>query len=463
MAEIAWTRKYRATNMNEYMGKEVKAKTISRFKDEKNFPQTILVSGTRGTGKTSVCRLIAKTIHCENRQNGCACGVCDSCKAIDEELIGAEFGVNTLGVTEINVGTDGGKADVEKMIEDMMLQPQYPFKYNVFILDECHMFTNQAQNALLKVLEEPPSYLIVMLATTDPDRLLGTVRDRCQFRLSVKPPTVDEIVERLEFIARAEKLTVGTKALPLIARLCKKNPRDCIMTLENVAKNFDHTVTTETVLSEIGAVSTEMYTNYMNGANSSNNIGETLEFMRQLDEKGISYKAFLEGLSDFVLNCMQIKYGINIEDASPDIAEAAKKLFKQYDMEDVDTLLQIMEYANKQVAADESMGRLTVLTTAMRISKVKALAIGLQNLELDTDKETKKGSELAAERHKEETESAVVKAVSVDDSLIASMIGKETKEIAPGANIALIDDDDDTDTKNGMSDEDLLAKFCYTE
>ena len=349
------------------------------------------------------------------------------------------------------------------MIEDMMLQPQYPFKYNVFILDECHMFTNQAQNALLKVLEEPPSYLIVMLATTDPDRLLGTVRDRCQFRLSVKPPTVDEIVERLEFIARAEKLTVGTKALPLIARLCKKNPRDCIMTLENVAKNFDHTVTTETVLSEIGAVSTEMYTNYMNGANSSNNIGETLEFMRQLDEKGISYKAFLEGLSDFVLNCMQIKYGINIEDASPDIAEAAKKLFKQYDMEDVDTLLQIMEYANKPVAADESMGRLTVLTTAMRISKVKALAIGLQNLELDTDKETKKGSELAAERHKEETESAVVKAVSVDDSLIASMIGKETKEIAPGANIALIDDDDDTDTKNGMSDEDLLAKFCYTE
>ena len=120
MASIAWTRKYRATNMNEYIGEEIKEKTINRFKDEKDFPQTILVSGTRGTGKTSVCRLIAKTIHCENRQNGCACGVCDSCKAIDEELIGAEFGVNTLGVTEINVGTDGGKADVEKMVDDMM-------------------------------------------------------------------------------------------------------------------------------------------------------------------------------------------------------------------------------------------------------------------------------------------------------------------------------------------------------
>ncbi len=460
MADVAWTRKYRASNLNEYLGTEVKTKTISRLKDEQNFPQTVLISGPKGTGKTSIARLIAKTMHCENRQNGCACGVCDNCKAIDEELINAEFGAGAFGVTEVNVGTDGGKADVEEMIEQMKMQPQYPLKYNIFILDECHMYTPAAQNALLKVLEEPPSHLVIMMATTDPERLLGTVKDRCQFRLRVKPPTVEEIVQRLLYIASCEKLTTSEKALTLLVRLCKKNPRDCIMTLENVAKNFDHNVTVDTVLKEVGAVSTEVYAKFIKCANSANNIGDTLEFVTSLEESGITYKAFLEGLSDFVINCMQIKYGIGIEEASPDLVDATKKLFNSYHMEEIDVLLQILEYANKLVSADESTGRLTILTTAMRISKVKALSIGLQHLEADTIKETKKGSELSAERHKQESESATVKASIVDDALIASMIGNSTKEVVPGENISLIEDDVITDKSAELSDEDLLAKFC---
>ena len=459
MASIAWTRKYRATNMNEYIGEEIKEKTINRFKDEKDFPQTILVSGTRGTGKTSVCRLIAKTIHCENRQNGCACGVCDSCKAIDEELIGAEFGVNTLGVTEINVGTDGGKADVEKMVDDMMQQPQYPFKYNVFILDECHMFTNQAQNALLKILEEPPSYLIVMLATTDPDRLLGTVRDRCQFKLKVKPPSVNEIVDRLMYISQQEKLTVSEKALALIARQCKKNPRDSIMTLENVAKNYDHRVDIENVMKEIGAISTAIYVDYIERANSNEPIASTLEFLSVLEEKGIEYREFLSGLSNFVISCLQIKYGVDIEDMSPEMGTAAQKLFKSYTIEDTDCLLQILEYANKQVRNDENLGRMTILTTAMRIAKVKLLAIGLQSVQADSESETKKGSILAAEVHKQELESAQAQADILDESTLTAALGREVKEVASGINLSVTDDEDEHDNMTDYDDEKLLSMF----
>ena len=235
------------------------------------------------------------------------------------------------------------------------------------------------------------------------------------------------------------------------------------MTLENVAKNFDHNVTVDTVLKEIGAVSTEVYIKYIKCANSANNIGDTLEFVNSLEESGTAYKTFLEGLSDFVLECMKIKYGIGIEEASPDLADATKKLFSRYDMEDVDCLLQILEYANRQVSADESMGRLTILTTAMRISKVKALAIGLQNLEEDTVRETKKGSELAAERHKEETESSTVKAMVVDDALIASVLGNNTKEVLPGINVALNEDEVDTDKSIELSNEDLIAKFCHED
>lgn len=468
MAEVAYTRKYRPTLIKDYLGEDLKKKVTTRLKDEKNFPQVVLAYGTRGTGKTTLLRLMAKEYLCTDRQNGCACGKCDNCLEIDEDLINAEFGASTMAVTEINVGTDGGKGDVEAMIEDMRQQPTYGYKYNIFILDECHMFTKHGQNALLKILEEPPKHLVIMLATTDPDKLLGTIRDRCQLKLQMKPATVSDLVARMTYICQQEKIQTGKKALELIAKLCKKNPRDCLMTLENVAKNFDHVVSIENVMIERGAVATELYARYMNGANSDSPIEATLHFLNELDDRGITHLDFLSGFTEYVMDCIGIKYGIGIEEATDELAKDAQKLFKRYSIEDLDCLLQIVEHANKQVATNENMGRLTILNTAMRISKVKLLAVGLQHVEVDTADQNSKSSRLAAEVHKKELEDKTARAISVDEATLASVFGRDVKEIAPGANVALVvggDDESGEDVasgNNGMTDDEMLALFGYS-
>lgn len=464
--DIAYTRKYRPTLMRDYLGEDLKARVKNRLKDEKNFPQVILAYGTRGTGKTTLLRLMSKEYLCLDRQNGCACGKCDICQEIDEELINAEFGASTLGVTEVNVGTDGGKADIEKLIEDMREQPVYGYKYRVFILDECHMLTRNAQNSLLKILEEPPKHLILMLATTDPDKLLGTIRDRCQLRLQMKPATVEDLVARMLYICQQEKITTSKEALQMIAKACKKNPRDCLMTLENVAKNFDHMVTIENVMKERGQAETELYARYL--FNSSVTDGSPIEnvllFLNELEEKGITYRDFMSGFTEFIMDCMAVKYNIGIEDMTHEIGAKAKKLFETYSIEDLDCLLQILEYANKQIVADEAMAKLTMLNTAMRISKVKLLSIGLQNVEFETVKQVNAGTKKAAEVYKEELEKGKIRAVSVDDAMLASVFGREVKEVTPGANVALVKEQDNTGGSDEVSigDEEMLKMFGYS-
>ena len=464
MAGMAYTRIYRPKSLSEYMGEEVKRKIVNRFSDENNFPQTTLLYGPRGTGKTSLARLITKECLCLNRQDGHSCGVCDMCVSIDDELIDAEFGAETLGVKEVNVGSDGGKADIESIIEEMLEQPTYGYKYHVFILDECHMMTKAAQNALLKVLEEPPKHLCIILATTEPDKLLGTIRDRCQLRIKMKPATVKDITDKLVDICKKENITTSIEALRVIVNSCKRNPRDSIMTLENVAKNFSKQCTVKNVLAEIGAIDTEVYVKYIACANGNDPIADTMAFCNELEQNGTEYKDFLSGLTGFVLNCMKVRFGIGIEDMPTEYASAAKSLFGTYDTPDIDCLLQIIEYANRQISMDENAGQLTVLTTAMRISKVKLLSVGLQHSELEAAMQTELGMRRSAEILKKEDAEVAVQTIDVDASSLLPIFGKGIREITGGIrideqNIPVKADGQDEEDMEGLSDDELMNMF----
>ncbi len=471
MAEIAYARKYRPKSLDEYLGTEVKMKVRNRLKDEKNFPQTILLYGPPGDGKTTLDRLIAKEMQCTDRVNGCACGRCANCMTIEDELINAEFGSSTLGVTELDIGSEGGKDRVLELAEQVLMPPPYGYKYNIFILDECHMWTKQAQNALLKMLEELPPTTVIMLSTTDPDRLLEPVRDRCQLRIQVKPANAEELVGRLKTVAELEKLTVSEDALKLIVKYNRRNPRLSLNMLENVAKNYDKKVTVANVLKEHNEVGIARYEEYFSGAQSKDPIASTLLICEKLEAEGVTYKDFLDGLIDFVTTCISIKYGIGIEGETTESLMAAKKLFSSYTISDMDCLLQIMEYASKMLYTSSSTERLVLLTTAMRISKVKILEAGLQFVERDTAKETERGAEIHAAALNEE-QGTIAKPLEVNEQVLSTVFGKQVKEIASGDNLSIASSNenistgsestetgDEEPTADEMTDEQLLALF----
>lgn len=465
MAEISYARKYRATNFDEYLGTNVKAKVRSRLKDEKNFPQTLLIYGPPGTGKTTLGRLIAKEMQCTDRENGCSCGRCANCMTIEDELIHAEFGSETLGVTEMDVGAEGGKDKVLELAEQVLMPPPYGYKYNIFILDECHMWSTQAQNALLKMFEELPSTTIVILCTTNPDKLIETVRDRCQLPIPIKPANAEELVGRLKTVAALEKLRTSEDALKLIVKYSKRNPRLSLTMLENVAKNYDHDVTVANVLKEQNDVGIALYEKYFKGAQSRDPISSTLLVCEELEAKGITYKDFLNGLIDFVTTCIAIKYGIGIEGETTDSLMAAKKLFSSYSISDMDCLLQIMEYASKMLYTSASTEKLVLMTTAMRISKVKLLEAGLQFVERDTVRETEIGAEkhMAAQKAEQIQTS---KPLDVNEQLLATVFGKQVKEIASGDNLAVQQAENNPTTSyedTGQSEEDQSASVMTDE
>lgn len=465
MADIAYARKYRATNFDEYLGTNVKAKVRSRLKDEKNFPQTLLIYGPPGTGKTTLGRLIAKEMQCTDRENGCSCGRCANCMTIEDELIHAEFGSETLGVTEMDIGAEGGKDKVLELAEQVLMPPPYGYKYNIFILDECHMWSTQAQNALLKMLEELPSTTIVMLCTTNPDKLLETVRDRCQLPIQIKPANAEELVGRLKTVAALEKLKTSEDALKLIVKHSKRNPRISLNTLENVAKNYNHEVTVANVLKEYNDAGVTRYAEYFKGAQSNDPISSTLLMCEKLDAEGITYKDFLDGLIDFVTTCISIKYGIGIEGETTESLMAAKQLFSSYSISDMDCLLQIMEYASKMLHTSTSTERLVLLTTAMRISKVKILQAGLQFVERDTARETERGAEKHAALENAEQQQAS-KPLDVNEQLLASVFGKQVKEIASGDGLTVIPSSNNSSTPSedtGQGDEDQGADIMTDE
>lgn len=460
MADIAFHRKYRPRNIAGYMGDEIKDILLSRFSDESKYPQTILLYGTRGCGKTSAARLIAKEYHCINKIDGHACGKCEMCLEIEERLINSQVGVDVQGVQELDIASDSGKAAIDEVLEDALIEPMYPYKYKILILDECHMATKQAQNRLLKIVEEPPKHLVFIFCTTDPDQLLDTLNSRCQLKIEVKKPSVDELANRLLWVCQQEKITTSMEALKMIAKKAERIPREALNILEDVAKNCGNQVTLETIRSRTGEVAVEIYMQYYQAANDS--LEKVMLFNKSLKEQNIPPKNFIRGLTRFTLDCINIRYAIGIDEYPMEYVNAVKKFFSMYNSEELDALLQIVEYANKFIDNDDTKAELIITTTAMRIGKLKLLAVGLTNERLEAEKENKRSLDNYKKRidqEKEESKKVIQK--KIDSPLLVSVFGKNVSEVKAGPNLEVIEDDDDGDEENSraLSDEELLSWF----
>ncbi len=271
MSYTALYRKWRPAGFEDVKGQDHIVQTLKNQITSRRIGHAYLFCGTRGTGKTSIAKIFARAVNCEDPQNGSPCGKCRTCQNIAS---GA-----SLNVVEIDAASNNG---VEN-IRDIREQVQYPpteGTYRVYIIDEVHMLSTGAFNALLKTLEEPPSYVIFILATTEVHKIPITVLSRCQ-RYDFKRITIQTLAARLRELSDAEKIDVEDKALTYIAKAADGSMRDALSLLDQcVAFHFGERLTYDAVLDILGAVDTGIFSKLFRAVTK----GDTTACIYELEE-----------------------------------------------------------------------------------------------------------------------------------------------------------------------------------
>ncbi|NLO10556.1 MAG: DNA polymerase III subunit gamma/tau, partial [Clostridiales bacterium] len=250
MSYMALYRKFRPDSFKDVKGQDHIVTTLKNQIKSGRIGHAYLFTGTRGTGKTTVAKLLAKTVNCENPKEGDPCNECSMCKGI--------MSGTSMNVIEIDAASNNGVENVREIVEEVRYSPTEG-KYKVYIIDEVHMLSTGAFNALLKTIEEPPSYVIFILATTEVHKIPVTILSRCQ-RYDFKRITIDNIADRLRELMDEEKLDVEDKALRYIARMADGSLRDALSLLDQcISFYLGETLTYDNVLDVLGTVDTKVF------------------------------------------------------------------------------------------------------------------------------------------------------------------------------------------------------------
>lgn len=438
----AWYRKYRPKTIDDYMGDYIKRIVNARFRDRSILPQVIMLYGTKGCGKTSFARIISKYYLCENPIDGKPCESCEMCETINNVLIAGESGIEVPGIVEIDATIANGKEAIQNIIDDALIEPMYG-NYKILIFDECHMITPQAQNSLLKIIEDIPSHLVCIFCTTNPEKVLGTIHSRCQLKIEVKKKSVDELANRLLYIAEQEGLETSLEALKIIAKKADRIPRDAINLLETIAKNYGNIVNIDNVREYIGDIASELYINYIKA--SKKGLEDILIFVNELKKKEIDIGNFLYGLTRFILDSMYIKYAINIEDYPIEYVKQIKNLFKNYKDNEFDGLLEIIENAYKAIGNNEVRNEFILVLAATKIGKVELISKGLNNevdvAKKENDMSLKNYRNIKNEESKKELDK--IKPFSPTKEKLESLLGNSTSIVTIGKIDNVIEEDGD--------------------
>ena len=329
MSYMALYRKWRPTTFEDVKGQDHIVQTLKNQITSGRIGHAYLFCGTRGTGKTSIAKIFARAVNCEHPVDGSPCGECQTCKNIAS---GA-----SLNVVEIDAASNNG---VEN-IRDIREQVQYPpteGRYRVYIIDEVHMLSTGAFNALLKTLEEPPSYVIFILATTEIHKIPITVLSRCQ-RYDFKRITIQTLTARLKELSEAEGIDVEDKALTYIAKAADGSMRDALSLLDQcVAFHFGERLTYDHVLDILGAVDTTIFSKMFRAVRQE----QTTQCIYELEELVLQGRELGQFVTDFIWylrNLLLIQATDDAEDILDMSTDNRKLLEEDAKMADGETLM----------------------------------------------------------------------------------------------------------------------------
>jgi len=306
MANLVLYRKYRPKTFSEVIGQEHIVQTITNAIVNDMLSHSYFFSGPKGSGKTTIARLLAKRINCENPKAGEPCNKCSSCLEINSG--------RAIDILEIDAASNRGIDDIRELREGVKFSPTR-LKYKVFIIDESHQLSRDAANALLKILEEPPSFVVFILATTEAHKMIPTIISRCQ-RFDFRKLTLLEITKKLEWIAKQEKIKIEKSALELIAMNSEGAMRNAEVLLDQCL-SFGQTtgnklITVEEVKDLLGVIDVSLVAKLIDLIFQKKS-GEAVNFLNQAMKKGVDPLEFVKAIIDYLRQALILTISPDLE------------------------------------------------------------------------------------------------------------------------------------------------------
>lgn len=337
MPEVFY-RKYRPQKFSEFVGQSVIVKTLTNAILLDLISHAYLFTGPRGSGKTTLARIFAKALNCQNRKKEEyePCNSCSSCKEIMEG--------RSVDLIEIDAASHRGIDEIRELREGIRFVPSKS-KYKIYIIDEVHQLTKEAANALLKTLEEPPPFAIFILATTEVHKMIPTILSRCQ-RFDFKKLTLPEILKKLEMISQKEKIKIQKNALEMIAFSADGSLRDAEGMLEQVFTLYgEKEISVEDVKEFLGFIETKVIMDFVDFL-SRKDAKSALSFLNDLSERGSDLEQFVKSLIAYIREILVSKiigienpYSINLTEEEKEKMKNQSMLFSGEELKRILTIL----------------------------------------------------------------------------------------------------------------------------
>lgn len=414
MSYTALYRKFRPSEFQDVKGQDHIVTTLKNQILADRIGHAYLFCGTRGTGKTTIAKIFAKAVNCEQPRDGSPCGECASCRAVAAG--------SSMNVIEIDAASNNGVDHIREIREEVAYSPAEG-KYKVYIIDEVHMLTPGAYNALLKTLEEPPSYVIFILATTEAHKIPVTIASRCQ-RYDFRRISTETIVARLRELMEQEQVDVEDRALTYVAKMGDGSMRDALSLLDQcIAFHLGQTLTYDHVLEVLGTADMEVFGDFYRKICSRDLTG-LIQELEKIILKGRELSQFIVDFIWYLRNILMLKSDQGMEEMLDVSGENLSRMKEEAGLSDMDTLMRYIRVFS------ELSGQLRYATQKRVMTEIALIRLCRPQMEQNYDSILHR---IALLEQRIEEGVPAVQAPSAGASAEAKTAGREQEKITPEA------------------------------